>query len=67
MTPLASQIVETLKQQPKQFPDLVDQHLDVPWREFLRAWGEVRSAHILERDDDGNYFIGSSSHTSRKA
>ena len=58
MSPLARKIADTLRREPKQFAQLVDSHMDVPWREFLRAWGEVRAADILERDDDGNYLIG---------
>ena len=30
----------------------------VAWRDFLRAWGEVRAADVLARDDDGRYAIG---------
>jgi len=43
---------------PKQFSEVADAHLDVSWREFLQAWGEVRAADILKRDDDGAYYIG---------
>lgn len=58
MTPLASTIVATLERTPRQFHDLADEHADVPWRDFLKAWGEVRAADILKRDDAGCYFIG---------
>lgn len=30
------------------------------FRDFLDAWGELREADILRRDDDGRYFIGAS-------
>lgn len=30
---------------------------DVAWRDFLYAWGEVRSADVLERDDAGRYCV----------
>ena len=32
-------------------------HREVPWPDFLRAWGELRRAEILSRDEDGNYLI----------
>jgi hypothetical protein len=31
--------------------------MDVPWRQLLKAWGEVRAADILKRDDNGAYYI----------
>ena len=58
MSPLAEQIVRELQASPRQFSEVVDAHLASPWREFLRAWGEVRDADILRRDEDGRYFIG---------
>jgi hypothetical protein len=58
MSPLAETIVRELQVAPRQFSELVDAHLASPWREFLRAWGEVRAANILRRDEDGRYFIG---------
>ena len=42
----------------RQFHELVDEHTEVPWRDFLLAWGELREADILRRDNDGNYYIG---------
>jgi hypothetical protein len=57
VSPLASEIVAVLERDPKQFSEVADAHLDVPWREFLQAWGEVRAADILKRDDDGAYYI----------
>ena len=58
MSPLASTLRETLENDDKQFDEMVDLHLDVPWRDFLRAWGELRTADLLKRDDAGAYFIG---------
>ena len=55
---MASQIVAVLERTPKQFSEVADAHLDVPWREFLQAWGEVRAADIVQRDEDGAYYIG---------
>ena len=58
MSPLAAQLQETLQKEPKQFDEMVDMHLTVPWRDFLLAWGELRAADILKRDDAGAYYIG---------
>ena len=58
MSPLAATLQETLQKEAKQFDEVVDQHLDVAWRDFLRAWGELREADILKRDDAGAYYIG---------
>ena len=57
MSPLAEEIVAILKKTPTQFSELVDAHMDVPWRQILKAWGEVRAADILKRDDNGAYYI----------
>jgi hypothetical protein len=57
MSPLAEEIVSVLKKTPKQFFEVVDAHMDVPWRQILKAWGEVRAADILKRDDNGAYYI----------
>jgi len=29
----------------------------VAWRDFLRAWGEVRGLEALGRDEQGRYVI----------
>jgi len=57
MSPLAKKIKKSLESNAEQFHDIVDQHMDIPWQEFLRAWGELRAAEILKRDDAGGYFI----------
>jgi hypothetical protein len=57
MSPLAQAIVREIGDRPQQFSEVVDAHLDVPWPEFLRAWGEVRAANMLKRDEDGRYLI----------
>lgn len=57
MSPLAEQIRQSLRQRPQQFSELVDAHRHVPWREFLRAWGALRAADVLKRDEDGNYCL----------
>ena len=43
ITPLADRIVRAIRDRPQQFAETVDAHRDVPWPEFLRAWGEVRA------------------------
>lgn len=57
MSPLAASLVAELSASPKQFGELVEAHMEVPWREFLLAWGEVRAADVLGRDDAGRYVI----------
>jgi hypothetical protein len=57
MSPLARTICRKLKEKPQQFSEIVDAHRDVAWRDFLRAWGEIREKNILQRDDDGRYLI----------
>jgi hypothetical protein len=54
---LAHRIMDELRRQPLHFSEVVEAHLDVPWRDFLYAWGEVRSADVLARDDAGRYLI----------
>ena len=60
MSRLAEVIVAELRAQPRHFGDVVEAHMDVPWRDFLRAWGEVRAADVLARDDAGRYLISAS-------
>lgn len=57
MRPLALTIIAELKAKPQQFDEVVDAHRDTPWRDFLYAWGEVREANVLQRDDDGAFFV----------
>lgn len=57
MSPLAETMAAALTRHPHQFHDLVDAYADVPWRDFLKAWGELREADILRRDEAGNYLI----------
>ena len=66
MSPLAATLAAKLEATAKQFHDLVDEHADVPWRDFLLAWGELRQADILERDGNGSYFIGEAKDRSDK-
>ena len=39
MSPLATNLKATLEAEAKQFHDVVDDNLEVPWPDFLRAWG----------------------------
>ena len=55
MSPLARRIAAELTERPRHFSEVVEAHADVAWREFLLAWGEVRSADVLKRDDAGRY------------
>jgi len=57
VSPLASRIVEELRQTPRHFAEVVDAHPDVAWRDLLNAWGEVRAAGVLGREEDGRYRI----------
>ena len=60
MSPLARAIAAELSVQPRHFGELVQAHMDVAWRDFLRAWGEVRATEGLSRDDAGRYLISAS-------
>ena len=57
MSPLAEAIRREIAAKPQQFAEVSDAHRDVAWRDLLKAWGELRAANILTRDDDGNYVI----------
>lgn len=57
MNDLALTIVRRLEQTPSHFSELVDAAPHVAWRDFLHAWGEVRAANVLGRDDDGRYVL----------
>ena len=57
MSPLARSLVAELREGPRHFAELVEAHMKVPWRDFLRAWGELRAAGVLARDDAGRYLI----------
>ena len=57
MNPLARVLVAELSERPRHFGELVEAHMETAWPDFLLAWGEVRAADILGRDDDGRYLI----------
>ena len=57
MSPLAERLIGELRARPHHFAELVEAHGDVPWRDFLRAWGDVRAGDVLARDDAGRYSI----------
>ncbi len=57
MSSLADQLVTELRARPQHFAELVEAHGGVAWRDFLRAWGEVRESALLGRDDHGRYVI----------
>jgi hypothetical protein len=57
MSPLAARVMAELRERPRHFAEVVELHMDVPWREFLRAWGEVRVSPALGREETGLYTI----------
>jgi hypothetical protein len=57
VSPLAESLVAELSERPRHFGELVEAHMQTPWREFLLAWSEVRAADVLGRDDEGRYLI----------
>jgi hypothetical protein len=57
VSPLARQLARELQERPRHFAELVEAHLDVSWREFLHAWGDVRAADVLARDEAGRYLV----------
>ena len=57
LSPLGERLVADLRARPRHFAELVEAHGGVAWRDFLRAWGEVRDADVLGRDDEGRYLI----------
>ncbi len=57
MSPLAERIVNQLRSGPQQFSEIVDLNRDIPWPEFLRAWGEIRGMETLGRDGEGHYVL----------
>jgi hypothetical protein len=57
VSPLAARIMEALRERPRHFAEIAEMHLDVPWREFLNAWGEVRESPRIGRHEYGLYTI----------
>lgn len=57
MSPLAALIVEELRERPRHFAEVVELHMDLPWRQFLQAWAEVRSSPLIGRQEYGRYVI----------
>ena len=60
MSPLAQSLAAELSARPRHFGELVEAYMQTPWRDFLLAWGELRAADVLGRDDDGRYLIRTS-------
>jgi hypothetical protein len=56
-SPLATRIMDALRERPRHFAEIVELHADVPWAEFLKAWGEVRASPDLGRHEYGLYTI----------
>ncbi len=57
MSPLAARILAELRERPRHFAEVAQLHMDVPWRDFLRAWGEVRSSPLIGRHEYGLYTV----------
>jgi hypothetical protein len=57
VSPLARALLAALAERPRHFGELVEAHMDTRWPDFLRAWGELRAADVLARDDAGRYII----------
>jgi hypothetical protein len=57
VSPLAEALVVELRERPRHFGELVEAYMTTPWREFLLAWGELRTTDVLGRDDAGRYVI----------
>jgi hypothetical protein len=57
VSPLAASLLAELSEHPRHFGELVEAHMQTPWRDFLLAWGELRAADVLGRDDAGRYVI----------
>ncbi|HEV8586128.1 MAG TPA: hypothetical protein VGT02_14265 [Methylomirabilota bacterium] len=57
MSPLATRIVEMLRERPRHFAEIAEAHMEVPWREFLQAWAEVRGSAMVGRHEYGLYTI----------
>jgi len=55
VSPLAERLAADLRARPRHFAELVEAHPAAAWRDFLTAWGEVRSLPTLGRDDHGRY------------
>ena len=54
---VAERMTAMLRERPVQFMDLLRTFPDVPYRTILLAWGQVREAHRLAREEDGEYFL----------
>lgn len=67
MSPLAERLTADLRARPRHFAELVEAHPAVGWRDFLKAWGEVRAMPTLGRDDDGRYVMNESAGAPRPA
>jgi len=57
VSPLAERLATALRTHPRHFAELVEAHPGVGWRDFLRAWGEVRALPALGRDEHGRYVV----------
>lgn len=50
------QSIERILLQPVYFRDVLSAHATWPYRAILRAWSDIRVAHVLQRDEHGRYW-----------
>ena len=48
--------IEAALAEPIYFRDVVAKLGDAPWRDVLKAWGDVRERLQLDRDEHGRYW-----------
>jgi len=64
---LAAQMEALLRERPRTFYDLVRALGDAEYRVVLQAWGSLREAHRLGRDEHGLYLVRASGTASRSS
>ena len=64
---LANSILEFLRQGPVHFEDVLQRFRDAPYRDILRAWGQLREDGFLGREvETGKYLARDGAETGRK-
>jgi hypothetical protein len=54
--PALVQRIEQCLREPIYFRDILDATRDQKYRAVLLAWSDIRSRHVLERDEYGRYW-----------
>jgi hypothetical protein len=57
MTPLAEKIAAALRAEPRLFSEILIEFKDTPYRQILKAWGEIREQIALKRDEEEGRYI----------